>query len=906
MPTDPWAGIDKSEEMWSAIDTEHTRTSVPTPAEMARARFKDPRSGLTRRSPEYAKFNPPTATEFQGPFGDYGYDTKLQEGQGLLSSIGQALNPFSWVAPPMGELLTPTNPVSTSNLGNPWEAKPGHPDYNPTMLNLPSRLASTVVPDFAGTAKESYRRGEAGESTKDMYGPPIAMAGMLGMPKTGRAILPKDVAAETATRASRGALGSDASSFKHGATPDIAILQDLEGGTVTRSQGRLLKKIQASKELELKNLEKDLDVPGHSTEFTNPMDSIQPVLDDARSRAAPTEAVRIGEFNSLLSNKINALSKGTMQLNPSQIVQLKRWVDGFINVYRDETVGTMKDLAQNTYSALRKHLDKVAPEATERSQRIQSLIQAEEDLHSKIYSKTPQPHTMWGEAKNAIGTVFPTTLAQTSAAALFKLLSGGELERGALPGALSLPPIKAEPVPPAPVPPAPKLLSPPSGVTVTPQGTSIPNPALTSGMASGIPEAPGRVGTPAFKSGAPTITDPYNTAINAGQEYLGELRSGRRPSGIQPPPEATPASIPPTTAPSKATTPTSADVNVDLKAAVEIMRRNGITPPESLTRVISEIDSPGSTRLPLEPKPSHVTEGTRVSAHDEAGNLVSGNLERLYPAPGPEGNIIWKGTILDVAKGKTIDLPADIMFDALTGPLEIKSKAVVSTITQKITDLYSDKPFSEEDLAFYEKKFKNQMKSNTLNREDYQAYLDKARRQLGVKVQRKIKNVTPGGKQSESTFNPNDKSIIDVTPRKPAPGKPWKIHEFKPDKGKPPGTEPSSVYGGGPPEDWPSKTNVRSIQANKKFNRQPTTESAPPSKSFEVFDTVTGKTHGFYASERAAYKITKELGNRYDYDSVPTKPNVVNMRDFKLGVPDGFSALIDKILDKIPPKNTKE
>jgi hypothetical protein len=415
------------------------RTSTQSPAELARSRFAS--GQLTRRSPEAVKMLPLQPTESEGPFGDYGYDTNLKSHGSLASSFGQALNPFSWLAPPIGEMLTPTNPVGMSHPTNTNEAKLGHPDYNPTMLNLPSRVAQTLVPDFSGTAKESYRRGEAGESTKDMYGAPLAAGALAALPKMGRGILPKDIAGETAQRATRNLLGTKPEHFSHGATPDTAVLQDLEGGLVTRSEGRLLSKLRASKAAELDALEKDVNVPGHQTNLANPMESVAPVLEDAASRAVPTEATKIQEFNSLLGNKVRSLSNGSMQLNPAQMVQLKRWLDGFIGVYREDPTGTLKDLAQNTYSAVRQRLDQMAPEVTARSQRIQSLIKAEDAYHNKIYGgEAEPPHTMIGEAKNAIGSVFPTTLAKTSAAALFKSLSGDMFDRGPLPTAIAPPP----------------------------------------------------------------------------------------------------------------------------------------------------------------------------------------------------------------------------------------------------------------------------------------------------------------------------------------------------------------------------------------------------------------------------------------------------------------------------------
>lgn len=321
--------------------------------------------------------------------------------------------------------------------------------------------AAEGLASIPGLWNESMRRGQVGQTHADMYGVPAFLAATAAAPHVGRAILPTDIAAELATRAQRSSLGTDFKSFEHGATPDIATLQD-PAGSVYRSQGRQIKGIRADKTNELAALEHDMAAPQHQGNYSDPMVSIKPVMEEAKSRATPPEQTKIEEFNSLILNKIRDLSAGNdkpMQLNPQQLVQLKRWVDGFISTYKNEPIGTTRDLAQNVYSAVRQHLEGVAPESAVRGQRIQSLIQAEQAATKQMYSPMPEAKTTIGAIKNMFEPIVPSTLAKTATAAVFKKLSGGLLDR---------PPIPYNPefaVPNNPMPPEPEMsqTSPSSG-----------------------------------------------------------------------------------------------------------------------------------------------------------------------------------------------------------------------------------------------------------------------------------------------------------------------------------------------------------------------------------------------------------------------------------------------------------
>lgn len=689
------------------------RTSTPTPAQTARDRM----AGRTI-SPELTKMNPPTATQWQGPFGDYGenFNPPKEVGGGFGGGFGQSFKD-TW-----NTIRHPKESVD--------QMFSAHGEENPLLALIKMEYGPMAAPVTApiDTWKESSKRGAANVSTKDLLGNVTGQAAQFGigegLARGPRALLPADIAGEQARKIVRSTIGTKPENFAHGATPDVAPLQDLKGGLVTRSEGRLLKKIKATKGAELDALEKDVSVPGHETNFSDPMESIQPVIDDAISRAVPTEKTRIAEFQSLLSNKINSLSNGSMKLNPQQIVQLKRWVDGFVGVYRDEPTGTLRDLAQNTYSAVREHLNKVAPEATVRGQRIQSLIQDEEALHNKIYAGSTEPHGLGMWAKNAISSVMPTTLGKTSAAALFKLLSGGEFDKPMLPTNLGSPDFTTMEPPqkqitsasrfqvlpqgllPAPSGPVPS----PSDFTVSPTGSTIPSSGIDSGMLPGVPQRlQGPPSIPAHEMGAPTQVDPYNTAINAGQEYLGELKSGAKASGSPeaierrasakralsdkpwedkpfppmkksaPKAESPLGSLPPVETPTQEHARLIEKRNQIIKEAVDKEDNpNLVLKDEAAKRKAADI---AAGKLPMPDKPTHITEGSQVSGMDTDGNLISGKLDKIYPVI-EDGKPIWKGVIIDARNSRTVDMPADRLFDRLAGPPK-PTKASVKTETPK-------------------------------------------------------------------------------------------------------------------------------------------------------------------------------------------------------------------------------
>lgn len=427
-----------------------------------------------------------------------------------------------------GSLYAPPTPVpegSFANISRDISGSTGIPIPDPTNYGIPRM--------FSDPYEASYKRLEAGQSNADMFTVPAAAAltfgAIKGAPTIGRAILPADVAAELATRAQRGSLGTTKESFTHGATPDIATLQDPQG-SVYRSQGRQLKGIIADKAGELDALEKDMNAPKYQNNFSDPMQSIKPVLDDAISRANPTETTRIAEFNNLVLSKVRTLSNGTMQLNPAQLVQLKRWMDGFISTYKDEPIGTIRDLAQNTYSAIRQHLENVAPESAVRGQRIQSLIKAEQALHDKIYTPLPEAHTVTGDIKRMFDPVVPSTLLRTGTAAALKKLADGELDR---------PPIPTAPGNPGNI--VPQGTAGPQPPT-SPQGPQSPQNAPITGPATALnpgPQSPG-----GFGGGSPRSTpNPANgpfvswrdpeppTHIEIGQQVGGYTSDGTPVSG---------------------------------------------------------------------------------------------------------------------------------------------------------------------------------------------------------------------------------------------------------------------------------------------------------------------------------------------------------------------------------------
>jgi hypothetical protein len=636
-----------------------TKTSTMTPAQAAKQHLAA--KGIT---PEMVKLSPPTAQPtYPGDTSSW-FDTgvvrpdpkhmatNLKSGGSFLGTAGTMVNPFAWLAGPVGEMVAPTNPTHMDSAGV-NQSDPNSPQYNPTMLNLPDRLVNSIIPHPVDLAKEAYSRGEHGKTTSDMYAIPATMAATMAVPKIARAALPADIAAELARKTAGSALGTGPENFKHGATPDVAALKDLPGGLVTRSEGRLLSKVTNAKHAELAGLENDLNTPVHNNNFTDPMQSVTPVLDEAMSRAVPAEQPKIVEFRTLLSNKINSLSNGSMKLNPTQLVQLKRWLDGFIGTYKDEPVSTYKDLAQNTYSAVRQHLDSVAPEATVRGQKIQSLIEAEDALKNKITGNVPAPHTSLGELKNIAGTVFPSTLAKTGTAQLLKMFSGGAFDKPA-PINLGGAPTQTPPIP---------SMAPPMATAQTPAGGSgggsskaVPNPAtapagtFTPPPALDLPSPDLKLPNPILTKPLPPLPEPPN--LTPAQEHAQLI--AKRDAIIK-------------EAALKDDTP-----NLTLKDEAARRKKANPTPaPVEVQKAAPPTETPT--------KPTHIKENTSVSGIDKEGNVVSGKLEKLYPVV-EDGKATWKGTILDLRNSRTVDLPADNIFDRLTGPPEkaIEAKPRIS------------------------------------------------------------------------------------------------------------------------------------------------------------------------------------------------------------------------------------
>jgi len=80
---------------------------------------------------------------------------------------------------------------------------------------------------------------------------------------------------------------------------------------------------------------------------------------------------------------------------------------------------------------------------------------------------------------------------------------------------------------------------------------------------------------------------------------------------------------------------------------------------------------PDLIRRDLPPEPTHVAQGDQVSGFTPDGSLVSGSLEKLYTSL-EDGKPTWKALILDRKKGKTVELPADQVFNKLQGPPGVK------------------------------------------------------------------------------------------------------------------------------------------------------------------------------------------------------------------------------------------
>lgn len=718
MPTNksPWDEInasaqDYSKGMWDQINNAHTQTSTLTPAQAARqhlARGMNAPWHGAPTTPEQVKAHPASPTNSHGPFGgEYGI-SELQNPANfptageVFSSVGShALSAFTGLLPkiptsPLEAVLPAIDPFGVGRstvdgisavqntvhkqLGS--GASPVQAAIHGTLASLPfgSTVNSLTAPLDASLGNRPVTKKnnlEASGGIGDLAGQAATVGAFKALPPTLRAIIPPDLAKEHATRAARVALGVGPEDMHHGATPDQAILHELEGGLVTRSEGRFLKKITASKAAEFEALKKDLGSPAHQTNYADPMQSINPVLEDIDSRTMPGDKTKIAEFRALVTNKVRDLSSGDMQLNPSQLVDLKRWLDDMVGEFKDDPTSTTKNIAQKAYGAIRQQLNTIAPEVTVRSQRIQSLINAEDALNKKIWASTA-PSKTWFEAvnKHFLAPLIESTPATTGRAAFYKMLSGDTLARPPVPvtGVPPTPPAMQPPampeVQPSGPPPIRGLLPSAPGFTTTPQGTTMPSLDAMSGMAGGMPEMP-RVVTPAPASGAgaPTNIDKVQQGIQAGQHYLGELQSGARQSGVIPSESGGPPTKPitPTFTPAEPPTRTqqhAQDVaNLDKIVKEEVAKSD--KPNLVLKDEAARRKQQTTTSTPV--KPTHIQEGTQVSGIDEQGNLTSGNLEKLYPVV-VDGKPTWKGVILDVHNGRTVDLPTDSIFDRLSGP----------------------------------------------------------------------------------------------------------------------------------------------------------------------------------------------------------------------------------------------
>jgi len=94
-----------------------------------------------------------------------GFDTKLKGEGGMMSGLGHALNPVN---------------IAKGLAQAGWNLVDPMGDMRPDVV--PPGSALDLLPDFAGTARESYRRGESGESVSDMYGNTVGAAVLAATP----------------------------------------------------------------------------------------------------------------------------------------------------------------------------------------------------------------------------------------------------------------------------------------------------------------------------------------------------------------------------------------------------------------------------------------------------------------------------------------------------------------------------------------------------------------------------------------------------------------------------------------------------------------------------------------------------------------------------------------------------
>jgi hypothetical protein len=341
------------------------------------------------------------------------------------------------------------------------------------------------------------------------------------------------------------------------------------------------------------------------------------------------------EFAANIGAKVQEISGGTGKLSPAQVDALKNEIDvNFGKLSTDATELNLNQKAGSVRRAFDRAVDKSIPGYKEINDHLADLHHANDILTTKI-------------KENAESTPFSINPKSALRGVMADALSPGG-PKGTRPGLLTTPGRTALA---AALSKAPDIPSMPSGSMTAPPAMEAPvisphtmpepitpTPQSVTTTTSGPPAAPI----------APDLPDPALRPI--------------KPSATAP---KLPA--PPTMTPAEEHAQLISKRDAIIKEAVQKDDTPNLTLKDEAARRAKAKGKEPTAASTAPTKPAHVQEGSQVSGLDEQGNIVSGSLEKLYPVV-ENGKPVWKGTILDIRNSRTVDLPADKIFDRLSGP----------------------------------------------------------------------------------------------------------------------------------------------------------------------------------------------------------------------------------------------
>lgn len=370
------------------------------------------KAGLGETTPEQIQFAPPT--QLNGGFG---------------GGAAHGINPLNWLH---------LDPVTKTAL-----AASGQGDYpfqayfrniiergaKPTGADAAGAVLSEAgLPDPIGTAKESYRRGMANQSTADMYGNVaggVAGGALLGKVAPMVAEAAPAAAGRVASRGFNKLIGATPEDLANGAVPGRGVAS-VQPSSWT-GFGRIneittgLADAKAAKDAFMAN-----DVNAQYRMF-DPEPLIQQAIDSKTQLATSSPALRraLTDFGSRMRVAVSKITNGEPRpLSAAEMDKLRDSIDANWNMAnKQNVVVAQKDLkvgdaAIDMDRALRRALESdqspVAKQYKQLNQRVQDLtgakvVQSRTNTESLAPSPAPEgislPRHLYNKAANAIGTV---------------------------------------------------------------------------------------------------------------------------------------------------------------------------------------------------------------------------------------------------------------------------------------------------------------------------------------------------------------------------------------------------------------------------------------------------------------------------------------------------------------------